>query len=42
MGGLIEAIVYNLIPPHHMELVKQKSKETEPDTMVGHTDIPTV
>ncbi|KAL6857350.1 aquaporin-like protein [Trichoderma novae-zelandiae] len=42
VAGLMMGIFYNLIPPHHTELAKQKSKETDRDTMVGHTDIPVV
>lgn len=42
VGGLIEALLYNLIPPHHTELVKKQGIGNDPDTMVGHTDIPTV
>lgn len=35
-------ILYNLIPPHHTELAKRKSREAAADSMAGHTEVPVV
>ncbi|KAL7786977.1 aquaporin-like protein [Trichoderma ceciliae] len=42
VGAMMMGILYNLIPPHHTELAKKKSKEIASDTMVGHTEVPVV
>ncbi|KAL7928888.1 aquaporin-like protein [Trichoderma chlorosporum] len=42
VGGIMMGILYNLIPPHHVEISKQKSKESRSSSMAGHTEVPEV
>lgn len=35
-------VFYNLIPPHHVELAKEKSKESRLNSMAGNSEIPEV
>ncbi|RFU81159.1 hypothetical protein TARUN_1068 [Trichoderma arundinaceum] len=41
VGSIMMGILYNLIPPHHTELSKKKSKKVT-DSMAEHTEVPLV
>ncbi|KAL7955600.1 aquaporin-like protein [Trichoderma compactum] len=42
VGGIMMGVFYNLIPPHHVELAKEKSKESRLNSMAGNTEVPEV
>ncbi|KAH0531367.1 hypothetical protein TsFJ059_000207 [Trichoderma semiorbis] len=42
VGCLMMGVFYNLIPPHHVELSKEKSKESRMNSMAGNTEVPDV
>ncbi|KAM0254629.1 hypothetical protein ACHAQJ_006597 [Trichoderma viride] len=42
VASIMMGILYNLIPPHHTELGKKKSREVVTDSMVDHTEVPVV